>query len=270
MDVLDPSNREKQGTLARIKDKDLVRYLASDINTKGADIVLIICGFVSGLVDGVSFTAWGSFASMQTGNSVFIALGVSGQPKYPAYLWAKSLISVATFIVSNIFYSRFMRFLGPKRRITNIICFLLQSLALLIASLLVQIEVVSPRSEDPRAPIAWMQVLPISLLAFQAAGQIVASRTLEYDEIPTVVLTTLLCDLLVDQRLFARDNPKRNRRAACFVTLILGAMTAGGLYTLTNMSTSLWFAFALKAVITLSWVFWKGSQKTKDDEEGHV
>lgn len=203
------------------------------------------------------------------GNSVFIALGVSGQPEYPAYLWAKSLISVATFIVSNIFFSRFMRFLGPKRRITNIISFLLQCLALLAASILVQVNVVSPRPEDPRAPIAWMQVLPITLLAFQAAGQIVASRTLEYDEIPTVVLTTLLCDLLIDQRLFAKDNPKRNRRVACFVTLILGAMTAGGLYKLTNMSASLWLAFALKAVITVSWVFWEGTQQMKD-EEGHV
>lgn len=63
----DETLSQKQGTLARIRDKDLVRYLASDINTKRADIVLIICGFVSGLVDGVSYTAWGSFASMQTG-----------------------------------------------------------------------------------------------------------------------------------------------------------------------------------------------------------
>lgn len=114
-----------------------------------------------------------------------------------------------------------------------------------------------------------MQVLPITLLAFQAAGQIVASRTLEYDEIPTVVLTTLLCDLLIDQRLFARDNPKRNRRVACFLTLILGAMTAGGLYKLTSMSASLWLAFALKAAITVSWVFWEGAQQMKD-EQGHV
>lgn len=58
---------QKQGTLIKIRDQNLVQYLASDINTKRADIILIICAFVSGLVDGVSFTAWGSFASMQTG-----------------------------------------------------------------------------------------------------------------------------------------------------------------------------------------------------------
>lgn len=43
------------------------RHLLSDIDTKRTDIVLIVCAFVSGLVDGTSFNAWGSFSSMQTG-----------------------------------------------------------------------------------------------------------------------------------------------------------------------------------------------------------
>jgi len=45
----------------------LIRHFAADIDTKYTDLILIVCGFVSGLVDGVSFNAWGSFASMQTG-----------------------------------------------------------------------------------------------------------------------------------------------------------------------------------------------------------
>lgn len=47
----------------------LVRHFRTNIDTTHTDIVLIICGFVSGLVDGLSFNAWGSFASMQTGMS---------------------------------------------------------------------------------------------------------------------------------------------------------------------------------------------------------
>jgi hypothetical protein len=43
------------------------RHFGADINTKNTDIPLIICGFVGGLVDGLSFNAWGSFSSMQTG-----------------------------------------------------------------------------------------------------------------------------------------------------------------------------------------------------------
>jgi hypothetical protein len=46
----------------------LTRHFRANIDTKHTDIVLIICGFVGGLVDGLSFNAWGSFSSMQTGN----------------------------------------------------------------------------------------------------------------------------------------------------------------------------------------------------------
>lgn len=45
----------------------LSRHFRANITTKHTDVVLIICGFVGGLVDGLSFNAWGSFSSMQTG-----------------------------------------------------------------------------------------------------------------------------------------------------------------------------------------------------------
>lgn len=43
------------------------RYFLAEINTNWTDGLLIICAFVSGLVDGLSFNAWGSFSSMQSG-----------------------------------------------------------------------------------------------------------------------------------------------------------------------------------------------------------
>lgn len=128
-----------------------------------------------------------------------------------------------------------------------------------------------PRPEDPRAPIQWMQCLPIALLAFQAAGQIVTSRVLKYDEIPTVVLTALFCDLLVDPKLCDRPlkaNPKRNRRIAAFLALFLGAMTAGGLSKVGRMTASLWLAMGLKLGITLSFFVWKDDRKVTDEESG--
>ncbi|OGE47164.1 hypothetical protein PENARI_c058G02115, partial [Penicillium arizonense] len=164
----------------------LSRHFRANIDTKHTDIVLIICGFVGGLVDGLSFNAWGSFSSMQTGNTVFLALGPSGQPAYPAYLWAKSLIALSVFIASNVFFIRLHRILSPRRRSTMIVSFTIQTLALLVTAILIQLGIISPKPEDPRAPIEWMQVLPISLLSFQAGGQICASRILALDEIPTV------------------------------------------------------------------------------------
>ncbi|KAJ5700870.1 hypothetical protein N7493_011916 [Penicillium malachiteum] len=242
------------------------KYLLMELDPKHADIILIICGFVSGLVDGLSFNAWGSFSSMQTGNTVFLALGVSGQPRYPAYLWAKSLIAIVVFLLSNIFFIHVFRALNPVRRSSLILSFGLQTAALIIAAAVVQAGVVDPRPENPRAPIAWIQIFPITLLAFQAAGQICASRLLAFDEIPTLVVTTLLCDLLADVKLYTRPwsaNPKRNRRIGSFLALFLGAMTSGGLSRTTDMASSLWFAVALKGAITISWFFWR-------DQRGHI
>jgi hypothetical protein len=194
-----------------------------------------------------------------------MALGVSGQPQYPAFLWAKSLIALTVFLLSNIFFVHLSRSLTPLRRSTLVFSFSLQTAALIIAASVVQTGIVSSRPEDPRAPIQWVQILPISLLAFQAAGQICASRLLAFEEIPTVVLTTLLCDLLVDTKLYVRPwsaNPKRNRRVAAFLALFLGAMTAGGLSKTTSIASSLWLAVALKGTITLSWLVWRDDSGT--------
>ncbi|KAF4765299.1 hypothetical protein N7455_004962 [Penicillium solitum] len=243
------------------------RHFRADINTTHTDIPLIICGFVGGLVDGLSFNAWGSFSSMQTGNTIFLALGASGQPATPAYLWAKSLIALTVFLASNLIFIHMHRFLGPRRRSTMIIAFGIQTIALLATAVLIQLEVITPKPEDPRAPIEWMQVLAISLLAFQAGGQICASRVLALDEIPTVVVTAMLCDLLVDPKLTAKFNPKRNRRVGAFLALFLGAMTAGGLSKTTTMASSIWLAMGLKLIVTLGWVVWRREGRRKIDFE---
>ena len=47
--------------------RTITRHFKADIDKKYADLMLIVCGFVGGLVDGLSFNAWGSFSSMQTG-----------------------------------------------------------------------------------------------------------------------------------------------------------------------------------------------------------
>jgi hypothetical protein len=219
-----------------------------------------VCKQVSKLSD--IYVPAKSSLKMSLGNTVFLALGPSGQPAYPAYLWAKSLIALSVFITSNIFFIHLHRLLSPRRRSTMIASFAIQTLALLATAILIQLGVISPKPEDPRAPIEWMQVLPISLLSFQAGGQICASRILALDEIPTVVLTTLLCDLLVDPKLTAKFNPKRNRRIGAFLALFLGAMTAGGLSKVTGMASSIWFAMSLKLAITFGWVVWKPEGKT--------
>ncbi|KAK2791787.1 hypothetical protein FQN52_004470 [Onygenales sp. PD_12] len=240
-------------------------HFNEEVDTSWCDMLLLACSFASGVIDSLAFNAWGSFASMQTGNVVFLALGVSGQPAYPSFLWAKCLIGISSFIIGVLFFIYGSRFLQPLRRSTLVISFTIQTLAILTASVLVQTGVVDSKHDNPSDAIDWMQVLPIALLAFQAGGQIVASRVLRMDEIPTLVLTTALCDLLVDLKGGWHDNPARNRRIGTCVALFIGAMVSGGLSKAAGLSSSLWLATGVKVVITLCWVGWKG--KGRADEE---
>ncbi|KAI1906268.1 hypothetical protein LOZ53_004944 [Ophidiomyces ophidiicola] len=43
-----------------------VQYFEEEVDTKHTEVVLLVCSFISGVVDSAAFNAWGSFASMQT------------------------------------------------------------------------------------------------------------------------------------------------------------------------------------------------------------
>ncbi|EGE08688.1 DUF1275 domain-containing protein [Trichophyton equinum CBS 127.97] len=248
----------------------IIQHFKGDINKTGTEILLITCAFISGVIDSAAFNAWGSFANMQTGNVVFLALGVSGQPPTPPNRWAKSLIAIGSFAIGVLFFRYASSFLRPLRRSTLVASFALQTTAILASSILVETGVVDSSIEASTHGIHWIQVLPISILAFQAAGQIVTSRLLGIDEIPTVVLTTLLCDLLMDKKLFSfRPRWKltdfRTRRLLTLLAAFSGAMLSGGLSKVSGLSASLWLATGIKAIVTLCFILWQGE---KDENFG--
>ena len=111
----------------------------------------------------------------------------------------------------------------------------------------------------------FIELLPIGLLAFQGGGQFVASRVLGFGEIPTVVLTSVYCDLGMDERLLASENQKRNHRVGAVVFIVLGAI-AGGWISRSDagMATAMWIAAVLKLGIAVAWVFWR---REEEDEE---
>lgn len=198
---------------------------------------------------------------------MFLALGVSNQPPRPSNRWAEALVAIVTFMVGNIFFVKACRWLRPLRRSTMIASFALQTVVIAVSSVLVQTGIVDADIGPKQFHGShWMQIVPIALLAFQAAGQIVTSRLVGVDEMPTLVVTTVLCDMLIDPNLLGgfRKNPSRNRRVAMFIALFLGAMVSGILAKEAGLSCPLWIAAALKAVVTVCWMFWWGTQPQKE------
>lgn len=208
---------------------------------------------------------------MQTGNTIFLALGASHQNAKP-YDWARSLVSIASFALGALLTSRLHRALSPRRpqRGSLALAFLLQSLCVCLAASLVQAGAVAQRqAEQPGEGTDWREVAPIALLSFQAAGQIVASRVLGVNEVPTVVVTSLLCDLMSDPMLAAgpvlRGHRKRNNRVVGFVLTLVGSVLGGWMLKATGqVQPVLWLVFGIKVCISLAWTVWKAEEVKAD------
>lgn len=199
------------------------------------------------------------------GNTIYIALGVAGKPNDPPMLWAKSLTAVLSFLIGTFIFTHGCRLLGPTRRLTLILSFALQALIILAAALVLQFN--GPHFELDTT-LEWKKAVAIALLSFQSSGQLAASRFLAYPEIPTVLLTALVCDLILDPNLYKKPwgaNPKRNRRMGALMAHFFGAMTAGGMAKDVGLPGGLWLAFSLKGALTITWCLWK--EKKDPDEE---
>lgn len=235
-------------------------HLTATVTLDHADILLLSCCFISGMVDSTMYHAYGTFVSMQTGNTLFLGLG-GARPHNTThpYGWAKSLVSISCFCLGCSLFSYASHLVGPLRRVTLALSFLAQALIIVLAAALIEANVVNGDLASIKDDIDWKSMLPIALLSFQSAGQIVASRTLSLSEIPTFMLTVILHDLSTDSKVLKppRQNVKRNRRLLAFLGILLGSIVSSFTSAATGkVQDPLWIAGGIKAVITLAWMAW--------------
>ncbi|KAL9009912.1 MAG: hypothetical protein Q9173_005098 [Seirophora scorigena] len=237
-------------------------YFNAEVSTAHADILFLCCCFISGLVDSTIYHAFGTFVSMQTGNTIFLGLGgATPHNTSKPYGWAKSLVSIACFCLGCLTFSHVTRFFGKLRRGTLAVSFLSQTLIIFITAAIVQGGSVNGSLDTITDDIDWWTVLPVALLSFQSAGQIVGSRAVNLSELPTVVLTSMLHDIFTDEKLLAKANVKRTRRVLAFFAILIGAIAGGFIDEGSRrMQLPLWIAGGIKLGITLAWVVWPEKQ----------
>ncbi|KAI3330421.1 hypothetical protein F4824DRAFT_505083 [Ustulina deusta] len=228
------------------------KTMATDIHREWTDLVLLVCYVVTGLLDSASISTWGSFVSMQTGNTVYIGLGIT-RP-HESTRWIKSGTSLVFFCIGSVFFSSFHRFFSPKRRWVLCASFIIQIILIVVAA---EILTYGPKSSDPTESIGWAELVPIALIAFQSCGQAVASRALKHNALTSVVLTSIYCDLFSDANLLAGQNVERNRRMAAPLLLFVGAIVGGVLaHSWVGCVGVLWVAAALKLAVVVAWFLW--------------
>ncbi|KAK0293743.1 hypothetical protein LTR35_000349 [Friedmanniomyces endolithicus] len=212
------------------------RHMSADVNKQYGDLVLLFCYIITGLLDSSSVQVWGSFVSMQTGNTVYFGLGLA-DPSQANTRWIRAAISVASFGLGSFFFARYHRHLGARKRWVMVSAYALQIVMMVAAALMVTLGPVTGPS-----------------------GSAVTSRVLGYSGLTGVVLTSIYCDLFSDPKLFAplRENVERNRRATAAFCVALGALM-GGLWAHSEFGLpgALWNAVGLKALVIVAWFFWK-------------
>ena len=214
-------------------------YLLARIATEYVDLPLLLCTFVSGLIDSSVYNSWTVFAAMQTGNTIFLSLGASNQPVSKPYGWLKSLIAISCFMSGAVLTYRLSMLHNPpattrgiKRekysassRGTLFTSFILQAAAVFLAAGLVQGGVIpgsKPHAQKVNGEVDFWELLPLAFLTMQFGAQVVTSRLLGVGEIPTTVLTSVYTDLVTDPLVLRGGNVKRNRRFGSILFMLLG------------------------------------------------
>lgn len=265
-DIARNSHNEQSPLLAKNKSSQrstrLSRYLKQDIDRSWADLILLLSYVITGLLDSSAVFIWGSFVSMQTGNTVYLGLGLVAPSE--GTRWIRSGTSIGFFCFGSLVFSRFHRYFSPKRRWVLLASFTAQLILVTAAAIIVHVDT------EKGGDLRWEVLVPLALVAFQSSGQAVTSRALQYNSLTSVVLTSIYCDLFSDPLILAglTQNDERNRRAAAPVLLLLGAVI-GGLWAHSSvgLAGALWTAATLKIVIILTWCFWKAEPDLDGDSE---
>ncbi|EER40923.1 DUF1275 domain-containing protein [Histoplasma capsulatum H143] len=192
------------------------------------------------------FQIWGKTTSLLTspqplGNTIFLGLGASDALDQTTYHWLKALVSILSFLAGGVAFSKTQHF-GPQTRRTMLINFGSQTLLVIVAASLLQSGLIEDSGEVTDHHV-FLKLIPLSLVAFQCAGQMAASRQLGFSEIPTTVLTSLYYDLVSEPGIFRPfiRNRKANQRLTAIVGVIGGSVIGGSLSKSTGrVSPSLW------------------------------
>ncbi|USW59438.1 hypothetical protein Slin15195_G127570 [Septoria linicola] len=232
----------------------LAAHFNQKVSKDWADLLLLACYVITGLLDSSSVYTFGSFVSMQTGNTIYIGTGIVAPAEDDR--WIRALISVGFFCFGSFVFPRYHRYFGAQKRWVLVSSLILQTICIAISAAMVTI---GPKI-TPKGELNQWVIVPLALVGFQAAGQAYLSRVVKFNALTSVVLTSVYHDLFADARLFdvPKNNVERNQRTGAVVLLLAGAMVGGVFaHSSIGLAGALWTATALKILVTIAFSVWK-------------
>lgn len=191
--------------------------MLQDIETRNADLLLLLVALNTGIVDAFSIPTLQVFVANMTGNVVFLGIAVA-QVSDPYIDASRSVVALVAFWVGAFASGQLGHRVGPRRRAWVFGAFLAQATVQLAAAIILYAGAVDVSDPDDKA---LGLLVP---LAFAFGAQSTTARGLNVPEIPTVVITSAMVDLFGDKNVFALHNRPRNRRAAFILLIFIGAV----------------------------------------------
>ena len=210
------------------------------------EIEFLLMSFATGFQDAATWPDYGVFASNQTGNTVFLAIGAAGM-SHGAYSFSIIGASLGSFIGGGLVMGQLGNYFGPRKRLWLLVSSILQT-GMVYAAAGIQYAFPLTRKGAVAAGV-------MTLLAFSSGAQVAMSRALRLTEITTAMATSVYVDVVVDPGLLKIHNRRRNRRF-----LFLGMLTAGcfaGAFTdkHINSSFTIILSAVVKSIVTVFFLF---------------
>ena len=212
------------------------------------EIELFILAFATGIQDATTYPDYRFFTSNQTGNWVLLSVGALRMSK-GAFDVQNVGVSIGTFILSGFLFGQAGRLVGHKRRMWVLFTNFVQT-ALVYAAIGIQFKTTT--ISNSKGPIA---MTVVALLAVSGAGQVSMVRALGMPEITTAMATSAFVDLIVEPRMPARENKKRDRRLIFLLAMVGGAFVGAFVTKSINSPVALLLSAIGKTVVTLLFFF---------------
>lgn len=219
-------------------------YLLDDIRE---DIVLesqlLLLSFATGIQDAATWPDYGCFASNQTGNTLFLAIGVAGLAGN-AYSFGNISMSLGSFLAGSLVMGQIGNQIGVRKRFWLLSTSIIQTVMVFVAA------AISHSYQD--APAA---LLVLFLLAFSSGAQVAMSRSLKITEITTAMATAAYVDVVVDPAILQRHNRLRNRRVLFLAMLTAGCLGGAFVERAVKSTLTLVLCGVCKAIVTMVFFF---------------
>ena len=248
----------KQGYLA-IQQRFRI-YWAEPLRTDAfVEAQLLLIAFTFGILDVITYPDAHCFASNQTGNTVLIAVGITGRNK-GLFDLRNVCTSLLGFVTCALLTGQLGNVVGRRRRFWQFFMLLAQ------AGMICGAAFIQFRQAVGRDTTHWILAV-LALLASASGSQVALSRAFDQPAIPTAMATAAWVDLLIDPRLFALNNRPKNLRGLFLIVIFAGSIAGAYMQVRIGSAWSLMITALGKVLSAAAILVSRGQPEAKIEQE---